>query len=352
VRDLPHLREDDVVYRAVVWTGINTVEIEQRSLTSPGPGEVLLQLRAAGICGTDLHLLSGTHPQAKPPLVPGHEFTGVVHGVGEGVDPSLKGVRVGADSYRGCGNCLFCASDNPQLCERGTTEYGINIDGGWQEYLVVPEKNLYVLPDSVSFVEAGAGCILNCPMAAVEMVHVQRGESVLILGDGPSSLVMLQLFRLRGAGSITVSGHRDVRLNLARKLGADSVVNTHKDELATALGTRAGTFDVVVDAVGTSETLTQALILSGKRARVHLFGLPESPLTDLPMDEFLWKELTMTGSTGAPALWPSAMEQIQNGSLRVLPIISHRFTLDKAQEAVEYILNNQSKIVKAVFEMA
>ena len=338
--------------RAAVWTRINSVEVQERKLSSPGPGEVLLRVKAAGICGTDLHILSGTHPQAKPPLVPGHEFTGVVCEIGDGVDASLRGARVGADSYRGCGACSHCRSGNPQLCERGTCEFGINIDGGWQEYIAVPAENLYVLPESVSFVEAGAGCILNCPMAAVDMVGVDRGETVLIIGDGPSSLVMLQLFRIRGAGKIVVSGHRGLRLKLARELGADQVINTHESGLADALGELSGSIDVVVDAVGKSNTLAEALTVAGKRARVHLFGLPEGPLDNLPVDEFLWKELTLTGSTGAPSLWPVVMEYLQEGSLKVLPIISHRFSLEQAPDAVNFILNNPSEIVKAEFEMA
>lgn len=338
--------------RAAVWTGINRVEVQERTVAAPGPGEVLLRVRAAGICGTDLHILSGTHPQAKPPLVPGHEFAGEVFRTGEGVDASLTGARVGVDSYRGCGECPYCRSGNRQLCEKGTCEFGINIDGGWQEYLVVPVENLYDLPDSVSYLEAGAGCVLNCPMAAVEMVGVDAGDNVLILGDGPSSLVMLQLVRIKGAGKIVVSGHRQRRLKLARELGADQVINTHESGLADALGELAGRMHVVVDAVGKSETLADALMVAGKRARVHLFGLPEGPFGDLPMDEFLWKELTLTGSTGAPSLWPAAMEYLQQGSLNVSPIISHRFSLEQAREAADYILSNPLRIVKAVFELS
>jgi L-gulonate 5-dehydrogenase len=247
--------------------------------------------------------------------------------------------------------CAFCTSARPQLCERGTCEFGINIDGGWQEYLAVPVENLYALPEKVSFVEAGAGCILNCPMAAVDMVGVDEGATVLILGDGPSSLVMIQLFRIKGARRIVVSGHRGLRLKLARELGADQVINTHESVLADALGELSGSIDIVVDAVGKSNTLAEALRVAGKRARVHLFGLPEGPMDNLPMDEFLWKELTLTGSTGAPSLWPVAMEYLQDGSLKVLPIISHRFSLEQAPEAVDYILNNPSEIIKAVFEM-
>ena len=216
----------------------------------------------------------------------------------------------------------------------------------------MPVENLYTLPESVSFLEAGAGCILNCPMAAVDMVGVNSGDAVLIIGDGPSSLVMLQLFRIKGAGRIVVSGHRDLRLKLARKLGADQVINSHECGLAEALGELSGCIDVVVDAVGKSNTLAEALKVAGKRARVHLFGLPEGPLDNLPMDELLWKELTLTGSTGAPSLWPVAMEYLQEGTLKVLPIISHRFSLEQAPEAVDFILNNPSEMVKAVFEMA
>jgi L-gulonate 5-dehydrogenase len=336
--------------RAAVWTGVNRVEVKERSVSEPGRGEVVLRVRAAGICGTDLHILSGTHPQARPPLVPGHEFAGEVHEIGEGVDASYRDARVGADSYRGCGECLYCQSNNQQLCEQGTCEYGINIDGGWQEFVVIPAANLYRLPDSVSLVDAGAGCILNCPMAAVEMVGIEKGDSVLILGDGPSSLILLQLARIKGAGRVVVSGHRKRRLKLAEQLGADLAINTHELNIADALEGHAGKLNVVIDAVGKSETMALALRVAGKRARVHLFGLPEGLLSELPMDEFLWKELTLTGSTGAPSLWPRAVDYLEQGSLQVSPVISHRFPIERAQESVDYILSNPSEVVKAVFE--
>jgi len=338
-------------FKAVVWTGPNRVEVQERPVPDPGPGEVLLRIRSAGICGTDLHILSGTHPQARPPLVLGHEFAGEVCGIGEGVDPGLKSTRVGADSYRGCGQCTYCRAGSRQLCDKGTCEFGVNIDGGWEEYLVVPAENLYRIPDKVSFTEAGAGCILNCPMAAVEMVRINAGDLVLIIGDGPSSLIMVQLARLKGASRIVVSGHRERRLALALELGADQAVNTHEVSLADGLGELKGYITVVIDAVGSSQTLGETLRLAGKRARVHLFGLPEGPLQDLPMDEFLWKELALTGSTGAPSLWPVAMEYLKRGLLKVEPIISHRFSIEQPQQAVDFIRSNSRDIVKAVFEM-
>jgi L-gulonate 5-dehydrogenase len=339
------------LFKTVVWKGNDTIEVMEKTIPKPGPGEVLLRVRAAGICGTDLHILSGTHPDATPPLVPGHEFAGEVHAVGEGIDPALRGTRVGSDSYKGCGRCVYCRAGQRQLCEHGTCEFGVHIDGGWEEFVVVPRENLYYLPDGVSFREAGAGCILNCPMAAVEMAGIGSGDTVLIIGDGPSSLVMVQLARLKGALTVIVGGHRERRLRLARELGADAVVNTHRHRLDDAAASIPGGFSVIIDAVGKTETLSTALALTGKRARVHLFGLPVGLLGNLPLDRFLFKELTLTGSTGAPNLWDVAMEYLSRGLLRIEPIISHRFSIERASEAITFIRDNPQEVVKAVFEM-
>lgn len=338
-------------YRAVVWTDINKIEVMQRPMLSPGPGQVVVKIRSAGICGTDLHILAGKHPEAKPPLVPGHEFAGQVTDIGEGVDKTLAQARVGCDSYVGCGKCKYCVTKQRQLCEKGTCELGVNIDGGWAEYVVVPAENLYLLPEKVSFLEAGAGCILNCPLAAIETVKVAYGDVVLILGDGPSSLIMVQLAILKGASEVIVSGHRQRRLALALELGATRVVNTHTEDLTESIRSLPREPNVVIDAVGKSETLATALKLAGRQGRIHLFGLPEGPLNDLPMDEFLWKELTLKSSTGNPALWPTAMDLMSRGLLKVAPLISQRFSIEEAPEALNFIRNKRQEVIKAVFEM-
>ena len=338
-------------YKAAVWTDIDKVEVMERPVPAPGPGKALLRIRAAGICGTDIHILAGKHPEAKPPLVPGHEFAGEVAAVGEGVDRKLTGARAGSDSYIGCGKCKYCLAERRQLCENGTCEMGINIDGGWAEYVVVPVENLYILPENVDFAWAGAGCILNCPPAAIEKIGVDPGDLVLIIGDGPSSLIMVQLARLKGASRIIIAGHRERRLNLALELGADQAINTHSQDLVKTFKSLCSDPQVVIDAVGKPETLTMALQLAARDGRIHLFGLPEGPLSNLPMDTLLFKELTLTSSTGAPALWPVAMDLISRGYLKVAPLISHTFPIEKAPEALEFIRNNSSDLIKVVFEM-
>jgi len=338
-------------YKAAVWVAKDRVEIMEKPTPRPGPGQALLRVRAAGICGTDLHLLAGKHPEAKPPLVPGHEFAGEVVEVGDGVDESLVGTRVGSDSYVGCGECRYCQSRQVQLCEKGTCELGINIDGGWAEHIVVPVRNLYLLPEKVEFFEAGAGCILNCPMAAIEKVKVGPKEVVLIIGDGPSSLIMVQLARLKGASKIMVSGHRNKRLTLARELGADRVINTHAEDLCEAIRVLPKKPSVVIDAVGKSETFALALSLAEREGRIHLFGLPEGPMHNVPLDKLLFKELTIVSSTGDPSLWPRAMELISRGLLRVAPLISQRFPIQKAPEAIAFMRANPEEVIKVIFEM-
>jgi 2-desacetyl-2-hydroxyethyl bacteriochlorophyllide A dehydrogenase len=340
-------------YRAIIWKGNGSLEIIEKPILKPGNGEVMVKVKAAGICGTDLHILSGKHPQAKPPLILGHEFAGIVVDVGENVERSLIGARVGVDSYIGCNECMFCRSLKMQLCEKGTTELGINIDGGWSEYVTVPKRNIYMVPKNISFIEVGAGCILNCPLAAIEAVGINPGDTVIIIGDGPSSLVMLQLARLKGAKQVIVTGHREKRLKLALELGADYAINTDVINISDFIGTipKENRPQIVIDAVGKSETFNFALSLAGKCGKVHLFGLPEQPLSNIKMDAMLWKELKITSSTGRPDLWDMSMDLLSRGFLKISSLISHRFPFEEAPKAIEFIKNNPGEIVKAIFEM-
>jgi threonine dehydrogenase-like Zn-dependent dehydrogenase len=340
---------EEKVNRAVVWKGPGKIEIEERAIGTPGAGEVLLKIKTAGICGTDFHILAGRHPEARPPLVVGHEFCGEIIDTGTGVPPSALGKRVISDSYIGCGSCRFCLTGKKQLCEKGTKELGVNEDGGWQNYIVVPYENLFELPENLSYAEAGAGCLLTCPPAAIERVNVRPGETLLILGDGPSSLVMLQLARLKGAGRIILSGHRKKRLDTAKKLGCDVVLNAHETDVEKWIEKSGDSPQIVIDAIGTSESFTLALKTADREGRVHLFGLPEALLEHVPMDMVLWKELTITSSTGAPGYWPTALDLISRKLLSIEPLISHAFPLESASSALEFMQEHPGEIIKALF---
>jgi len=335
-------------YLAAVWHSKGDVRPEEKRLRPLGPDELLMKVKAAGICGTDLHLINGEYPGCIPPVVPGHEFAGVIEAAGDESNNWLIGKRVGGDSYLGCGACVYCLQEERQLCRRGVRELGVHLDGGWAEYLILPKENIYLLPDGISLEEAGSGCILNCSMAAVEKVGVHAGDFVLIIGDGPSSLVMLQLARLKGATTVVVAGHRDKRLKLAVQLGADEAIDTREHDVSAILDKYAKEPDVVIDAVGKSETLNLAFKLVRKKGRIHLFGLPSKPLDGLSMEAFIFKEMTLTSSTGHPALWRSVTDYISKGLLQVKPLITHRFTLSEIEYALDFIRQNPNDMIKAI----
>jgi threonine dehydrogenase-like Zn-dependent dehydrogenase len=335
-------------YMAATWRENNKITLENKSLRELGDGEILIKVKAAGICGTDLHLIEGKYPGCKAPLVPGHEFAGDVAKIGANVDNALIGKRVGCDSYIGCGKCEFCLRSERHLCKCGTCEIGVNVDGGWAEYVIVPKENIYILPETVTYEEAGAGCILNCPLAAIEKVGVGIGDFVVIIGDGPSSLIMVQLARLKGAIEIMVIGHRDKRLALAKELGADRTVNTRDCDIFEVMKGLQGKPNVIIDAVGKAETLNWALEFSGTGTRIHFFGLPGGPLDGIDMKHFLFKELMLTSSTGNPAYWQTSMKYLSSGLLKVKPIISHKFRLQDINGALDYIHKNSKDIVKAI----
>ena len=334
---------NDFKYKSAVWLGEKQIKVIEKPIPAPGPGEILLKVKAAGICGTDLHILSGKHPQARPPLVPGHEFAGLVVNVGEGVDKNLIGSRVGSDSYVGCGECIYCLTKRTQLCIKGTTELGINIDGGWSEYVVVPAGNIYMLPENVDFFIAGAGCILNCPIAAIEKVRVNHGDFVFIIGDGPSSLVMIQLARLKGASTVIVAGHRQKRLSLCIALGADKVINTNFENLEAAINVLPQKPNVIIDAVGKSESFASALLIASIDCRIHLFGLPEDNFSNIPMDIFLWKRAQFDFIDGA------AISVASNDGFSITriykdcPDYQSQVPIEKAPEALDFIRKNPKK---------
>ena len=200
--------------KRLVWRGGEDLALEYSSGSVPSPqrDEVLLKIRAVGICGTDIHILKGALPLAKPPMVLGHEVSGEIAAVGANVDHVREGDRVTLDAVVGCGHCYLCQRGSFQFCAKGF-EFGITRDGGCQEYLVVPKRNVYRIADTVSFEEAA---ILDMEVYnAVRKCGVEAADSVLVLGAGPIGLIACQVARIFGAAHITLSDVLIGRLDAA-----------------------------------------------------------------------------------------------------------------------------------------
>ena len=215
---------------SAVWVGNGKIVLEERGKPVPNENEVLVKVHRAGICATDVHIVQDKLHLGNPPLVLGHEFAGEIVELGKSVKGITLGQRICVDAEIGCGTCYHCQKQMFHLCPQ-IKEFGINIDGGWQEYISIPARNAYLLPDTVSYEEAALLEPLNCTLGAVERLHIHYGDEVLIFGSGPAGLMYVQLAKLKGAGKIILVGIQAERQQLGQELGADVLLNGRDPKL-------------------------------------------------------------------------------------------------------------------------
>jgi len=317
--------------RAAVLHAPKDLRVEAIRDPAPGPGEVLVRVSAAGLCGTDLRIWSGDRP-VRYPLIMGHEFIGEVATVGPEVRNVKPGDRVAVEPNYSCGTCALCREGNRNLC-LSRTAVGIDVDGGLAELARVPARCCWTAPRELSPEQL----LLTEPLAvvvrAVNRSAVRSGESAAVLGTGTLGLLALQVLRSRGARVLAVS-RSERRLALAREFGAaatHSLATGSGAEVARRFSGREGV-DVVVETAGTPEAGEAALGLARPNGRVVLTGLPHEP----SRVHFFWvvrRELTILGSMIYQDEFPEAMRLLQTGAVKAEPLVTHRFRLDAVAEA-------------------
>lgn len=329
---------------AVFCTAKEKIEVRRVPVPSPGPGEVLLRVRACGICGSDLHFYRGALP-TMPNISPGHEFAGEVVELGEGVQGWAPGQRVVIEPLRVCRECAYCRTGQYQLCARRVL-LGTFAPGGLTEFIAVPAYTLYPLPEALDF-EMGA---LVEPLAvAVHGLHqvgLSVGERVLILGSGSIGLMAVLAARAAGAGEVMVTYRHDHQGRAALALGASRVVTA--DEAA---GLDKEGIDVAVETVGGgAPTLAQALGLVRPGGRVSVLGLFTQPVQVNALALML-KEARLAGGItycrpGQHSDFDVAMRIIQSDPDRARAVISHRFPLEEAAQAFAVAADKSSASLK------
>ena len=329
--------------RQLVWYGQEGVRIEQRpgSHESLPANQVLVKMKAVGICGTDIHILKGAFDGAKPPMILGHELAGEVLDVGSAVERIHPGDRVTVDSVVGCGRCELCLEGHTQFCTNGF-EFGINRDGGCQDYLVVPEVNAHPIPDSISFEEAA---ILDTEVwNAIRKCGVLVSDRVLIIGGGPIGLIACQLVRILGARHVALCEMLESRLTLARRMHM-------ADEYLDASPGRASiesSYDLVIDCAGTAGSTTHAFKAVRPCGRVLLYGVHEGAVAQFDMNEIVLKDLVVFGALSDRTGWQDVIALVASGTLNLKNLITHRFSLDDGSLAYEAVRSRQDGLIKAV----
>ncbi|MHB0875490.1 MAG: zinc-dependent alcohol dehydrogenase [Anaerolineae bacterium] len=332
---------------AWVWHGGDRLSLEPWEVREPGPGEVLLAVRAAGICSTDLHVLAGGVTFVQPPHVMGHEGAGEVVAVGEGVSRTLLGGRYAVDTVIGCDACRFCRAGRKHLC-RDVQEIGQTVPGMWARHCVVPAANLYPLAAGTGYAAATQMETLHCVLGGVDKVGLLAGETALVLGCGIAGILFARLLRLQGASSVVVTGTREPRLALARQYGADETINVRQCDLSEALGERR--FDLVIETVGSRESVAQADPLAENGGRVLLFGIPPGHRAEIDVLDAIWREVRFIPTGNAPQAWPRVAALVAHGLVDLEPLVNCRFAFEELDRAVAAARENRDGCLRAVVE--
>ncbi|CAN5790927.1 zinc-binding dehydrogenase [soil metagenome] len=319
--------------------GVGNVGLRDIPEPQPGPGQVLLRVAAAGICGTDLHIYHDEFKTA-PPVVLGHEVAGEVAALGKGVETVALGARVTTETYFStCGQCRYCRTGHENLCLQRRS-IGSAVNGGFTSYLVVPAKNVHALPPHLSF-EAGA---LTEPLACV--VHgvlapatVRPGDLAVVAGPGAIGLLTLQVLKAAGATVVVLGTGADAeRLALARRLGADHTLEVERGDAETMvkeLSFEGLGADGVYECSGAGPAVQQLLNLvrrQGRYVQIGLFGKPVA----WDLDQVCYKELVVTGSNASvPTAWIRALHLLGSGAVDTEALITNTFPVTDWQEAFE-----------------
>lgn len=316
--------------KAAVYHGKRDLRVEEIPLRELESNEVMIQVKYCGVCGTDMHIFNGEGGAfaVNPPLIPGHEFSGIVHKVGSEVRRIKVGQHVSADPNDMCGECYFCRNGKQQFCTNNTG-IGTTAHGGFAEYVILREKQVYPCSDQLSFIEAAMAEPLSCCLHGIDLCDIRLGDTVLILGGGPIGMIMLQLARHAGASKIILSEPVEEKRALGLQLGADIAIDPYAADFEEKLTGACHNIDIVVECIGNVNAQADAVRYAGKGATVMLFGLagPDAQLAVKP-DDIFKKELKITSSFINPYTFERAVKVLEAGILRFDELITDIVDLD------------------------
>ncbi len=330
--------------------GAELLEVET---PRPGPREVLVKVEAASICGTDVHIYQWNEwarRRVKPPLILGHEFTGEVVELGEGVTLVKPGDRVSAETHIPCGRCYFCRTGQLHICQ-DLQILGVDRDGCFAEYVVVPEVVLWPVPEGVPPKVASILEPLGNSIHAV-LASELPGRSVAIFGAGTTGLLATAVAHLAGAAQIYVVDQYEFKLGLAKRLGASRTINFRAEDPVQVIreGTEGLGVHVALEMAGSRQAFRQALGALRNGGQLIAFGLPARPVElDLP-EEVIFREIEIKGITGRLMFdtWYRASEWLKGGRLELEPLITHELPLEEFQRGFELLIDHPSETVKVV----
>lgn len=329
---------------AAVFYGPNDVRLETVPTPQIGESEVLIKVRACGICGTDLNMFTGDFKVRRVPLIPGHEFSGEIVAVGDRVVEFKTGDRVTADINLTCGTCYWCRRSEDLLCPH-LQQIGIDLSGAFAEYVKAPANHVYRLPDRVSFEQGASIEPLACAIHAQTRIDIPVGASVAVLGGGSMGILHSQLARLRGAYPVVLIGRTQSKLERARRAGIECLVNARDTDPIEAIKrlTEGRGADFVIETAGSIETYEQAFKMVRRGGTVVAYGItPQEATLSLRPFDFFSQEWKLIGAfVSHPTAWSKALTLLESGGIKPDTMFSLRVPLEKMLDAVSEARRNK-----------
>lgn len=338
--------------KAAVFHGPNQpLVIEEVPTPSPKTGEILVKVSACGVCHTDLHYIDhGVPTFKKPPMILGHECSGTVAGLGEGVDSFQKGDKVLLPAVLTCGVCDFCRTGRENICE-SMVMFGNHVDGAYAEYVIAPAKDVFPLPDEIPLEEGSIiADAISTPFHAVKnRGEVRPGDMVVVFGCGGIGVNIVQVAAAAGATVIAVD-ISDAKLDWAKKLGATYAVNPSKvEKLGKEIRKLTGAgADVAFEAIGKPETIQAAFGTLRKGGRLVVVGFSAAEIK-LSAARIMFFEMEVVGSLGCrPVDYPRLIEMVRVGKIKVADLVTHKLPLSDINEALDMLRRGDESVLRSV----
>lgn len=310
--------------KSAVFYGKHDLRVENSPMPKVGPEDILIQVKACGICGTDVHIYEGDKGAAEvtPPTILGHEFSGVIAEVGSNVTKYKVGDRICIDPNCYCGKCDFCRNSIAHYCT-DMIGYGTTVNGGFAEYCSVNQRQVYKLGDNTTFEQGAMTEPVACCLHGMDMCNIHPGSNVVVIGGGMIGLLMLQLSKLAGAARVALLEPVESKRVVAKKLGADILIDPINENVEEELK-KAGMIwvNTVIECVGKTATIQQAIDIVGNKGTVMMFGLtkPDDTIAVKPFQIFQ-KEIELKSSFINPYTQKRALDLIDSGRLDVSSMV-------------------------------
>jgi L-iditol 2-dehydrogenase len=319
--------------QAARLVAINDMQVLDVPRPDPGPGDLLVRVEACGLCGSDRHMFRGEYPTALPVTL-GHEFAGIVEAVGPDVAGFTPGLRITGDPNISCGHCAQCMAGRPNLC-RELTAIGVFRDGGFADYVIVPQSQAVRLPDTLDPLH-GAFCEpVGCCLHALDVARIAPGASVAIFGGGVIGLLMVQLVRLAGAGTIILSTRQKPRRDLAEAIGATYTVDGSDEAVGQIRGLLPDGVDVSIECAGVGATFVQSIAATRRGGTVVVFGvMPKGEMVQVSPYDLLVNELRLESAWLNPDTHARAAELVASHVLDLDALVTRTISLAELPAAL------------------